>query len=50
MTSNEIRTSFLKYFEQQQHRIAPSSSLVPADDPIGTCIVYGVDRPTEAAA
>ncbi|MEP7308179.1 MAG: alanine--tRNA ligase [Acidobacteriota bacterium] len=33
MTSNEIRTSFLKYFEQQGHRIAPSSSLVPADDP-----------------
>jgi alanyl-tRNA synthetase len=33
MTSNEIRTSFLKYFEHQGHRIAPSSSLVPADDP-----------------
>jgi alanyl-tRNA synthetase len=33
MTSNEIRSSFLKYFEQQGHRIAPSSSLVPADDP-----------------
>ena len=33
MTSNEIRTSFLKYFEQHGHRIAPSSSLVPAGDP-----------------
>ena len=33
MTSNEIRASFLKYFEQNGHRIAPSSSLVPADDP-----------------
>jgi alanyl-tRNA synthetase len=33
MTSNEIRSSFLKYFEQNGHRIVPSSSLVPADDP-----------------
>ncbi len=33
MTSNEIRSSFLKYFEQHGHRIVPSSSLVPADDP-----------------
>ncbi len=33
MTSNDIRSSFLKYFEQRGHRIVPSSSLVPADDP-----------------
>ncbi|PWT81907.1 MAG: alanine--tRNA ligase, partial [Blastocatellia bacterium] len=33
MTSNEIRSSFLKYFEQNGHRIVPSSPLVPADDP-----------------
>jgi alanyl-tRNA synthetase len=33
MTSNEIRRSFLKYFEQQGHRVVPSSSLVPGDDP-----------------
>src|SRR5262245_63718631 len=33
MTSNEIRSSFLKYFEQNGHRIVASSSLVPADDP-----------------
>jgi alanyl-tRNA synthetase len=33
MTSSEIRTSFLKYFESRGHRIVPSSSLVPADDP-----------------
>jgi alanyl-tRNA synthetase len=33
MTSNDIRTSFLKYFEQNGHRVAPSSSLVPVDDP-----------------
>jgi alanyl-tRNA synthetase len=33
MTSNEIRSSFLTYFEQNGHRIVPGSSLVPADDP-----------------
>jgi alanyl-tRNA synthetase len=33
MTSNEIRATFLKYFEQNGHRIVPSSSLVPQDDP-----------------
>src|SRR3954471_12441796 len=33
MTANEIRASFLKYFEQQGHRVVPSSPLVPGDDP-----------------
>ncbi len=33
MTSNEIRASFLTFFEQNGHRIVPSSPLVPADDP-----------------
>jgi alanyl-tRNA synthetase len=33
MTANEIRTSFLKYFEQHGHRAVPSSPLVPGDDP-----------------
>jgi len=33
MTSNEIRSSFLKFFEGRGHRIVPSSPLVPADDP-----------------
>jgi alanyl-tRNA synthetase len=33
MHSRDIRTGFLKYFERQGHRIVPSSSLVPADDP-----------------
>src|SRR3954454_22884199 len=33
MTANEIRSSFLKYFEQHGHRIVPSSPLVPGDDP-----------------
>ncbi|MBI2836062.1 MAG: alanine--tRNA ligase [Acidobacteria bacterium] len=33
MTSRELRDTFLKYFERQEHRIVPSSSLVPFDDP-----------------
>src|SRR3954454_16888820 len=33
MTSNEIRASFLKYFEKNGHRVVPSSPLVPGDDP-----------------
>ena len=33
MHPNEIRASFLKYFERHGHRVVASSSLVPADDP-----------------
>ena len=33
MTSSEIRLSFLKYFESHGHRMVPSSSLVPHEDP-----------------
>jgi alanyl-tRNA synthetase len=33
MTANEIRLSFLKYFERNGHRIVPSSPLVPHNDP-----------------
>jgi alanyl-tRNA synthetase len=33
MTSNDIRSSFLKFFESRGHRIVPSSPLVPGDDP-----------------
>ncbi len=33
MTSNEIRSSFLRYFEGHGHRVVPSSPLVPGDDP-----------------
>jgi alanyl-tRNA synthetase len=33
MTSHEIRDAFLTYFEERGHHIAPSSSLVPYDDP-----------------
>lgn len=33
MTSDEIRRAFLTYFEQREHRIVRSSSLVPQNDP-----------------
>jgi len=33
MTANDIRASFLEFFKQRGHRIVPSSSLVPGDDP-----------------
>src|SRR5918995_174200 len=33
VTSNEIRASFLRFFERQGHRVVASSPLVPSDDP-----------------
>jgi alanyl-tRNA synthetase len=33
MTSRDIRASFLQYFERHGHRVVPSSSLVPHEDP-----------------
>ncbi|MCX6542802.1 MAG: alanine--tRNA ligase [Acidobacteria bacterium] len=33
MTSNELRRSYLEFFEQHGHRIIHSAPLVPADDP-----------------
>ncbi len=33
MNSDEIRSAFLKFFEEKGHKVIPSSSLVPKDDP-----------------
>ncbi len=33
MTSKEIRQSFLEFFKEKEHKIVPSSSVVPYDDP-----------------
>jgi len=32
-TADEIRSAFLKFFQERGHRVVPSSSLVPANDP-----------------
>lgn len=33
MTSDEIRASYLEYFQKNGHTVVPSASLIPADDP-----------------
>ncbi|MGD0331576.1 MAG: alanine--tRNA ligase-related protein, partial [Nitrososphaeria archaeon] len=33
LSSNEIRSAFLKFFEEKRHTVIPSSSLVPLNDP-----------------
>jgi len=33
MTADEIRSGFLRFFEARGHRVVPSSSLVPQNDP-----------------
>jgi len=33
MTSDEIRAAFLSFFEEKEHKIIPSSSLIPRGDP-----------------
>src|SRR5580700_11413470 len=33
MTTSEIRASFLEFFRKNGHRVLPSSSLVPGNDP-----------------
>ncbi len=33
MTGDEIRAAFLSFFEGKGHKVIPSSSLIPKDDP-----------------
>jgi hypothetical protein len=44
MTSNEIRSSFLKFFEERGHRIVLSSPLVPGDDPTSLFTNAGMNQ------
>ena len=42
MTANEIRQTWLKFFEDKKHYIVPSASLIPNDDPTLLWINAGV--------
>lgn len=42
MNSDEIRRKFLNFFEKKGHKILPSSSLVPENDPSALFITAGV--------
>lgn len=33
LSSQEIRERYLKYFEERGHKIVPSASLIPENDP-----------------
>ena len=42
MTGNEVRTTWLKFFESKGHHIEPSASLIPVNDPTLLWINAGV--------
>ncbi len=44
MTSAELRKRFLGFFEKRGHRVVPSSSLVPHDDPTLLFINAGMNQ------
>ena len=48
MTSDEIRDTYIQFFEQRDHRRLPSSSLIPAEfDPSALFTIAGM-HPAQA--
>ena len=43
---NEIRNTFLKYFEKNDHKIVESSNLVPNNDPTLMLSLIHISEPT----
>ena len=43
-SANDIRRSFLQYFERHQHRVVPSAPLVPHEDPTLLFINAGMNQ------
>ena len=42
-TANELRSLFLKFFESKGHKVIPSASVIPENDPtvlFTTCLLY----------
>jgi len=44
MKSDQIRRNFLKFFEEREHKIYPSSSLIPKDDPTLLFVNAGMNQ------
>ena len=42
MNSDEIRSAYLKFFEEKGHKVIPSSSLIPKDNPTLLLTTAGV--------